>query len=182
MGLEPVVYRNFIDEELRLYLKDYAESLLNQGLTWPNAFDDKRRLFVLRGPSFINEEHKLQYITKPIEDLYNRIVDTLQLTNPVLDTQIGTLISILQPGSHIHSHKDVYMNKPNMVNYRFNVMVQRNQDISYNPIIGDVSYDIQQGDAWSFNATDNKHSTLYISGPENRVVYQFGFTIDRNSL
>lgn len=182
MGLEPRVYKNFINEELRLYLKEYAESLHAQGLTWPNVNDDKRRLFVLRGPPYINKEHELQYVTEPIKELYEKIVDTLQLTDPILDTHIGTLISILQPGSHIHSHRDVYANRPNMVNYRFNVMVQRNQDISYNPIIGDVSYDIQQTDAWSFNATDNMHSTLQISGPENRIVYQFGFTINRNSL
>ena len=76
-------------------------------------------------------------------------------------------------------HKDIYLNPKykNNHNLRFNIMVDRGDDISYNPIIDGKVYEVGKCDAWCFNASKYKHKTEVIKGPENRVVYQFGFII-----
>lgn len=110
-----------------------------------------------------------------------RILSTLDIPDGNIDPRLGILISYIEPGGFIHKHRDIYSSPDwkDKFNYRFNIVVDRGSDPSYNPVIEDISYDIGKGDAWSFNATTDLHYTLPIAGPENRIVYQFGFAISK---
>lgn len=177
--MEVKTYKNFITEDERLHLKEYADNNFKGGRFWPNHVYSKRWILVLkRSPQ---TDHNGVYYTKEIHNLYLRIRSTLGIPDGNIDPRLGILISYIEPGGFIHKHRDIYTdpNWKNMVNYRFNIVVDRGSDPSYNPIIEDVSYDMGKGDAWSFNATTDLHYTLPVAGPENRIVYQFGFAIPK---
>lgn len=177
--MEVKIYRNFITEEERLHLKEYADNNFKTGNFYPNHTYSKRWILVLkRNPK---TDFNGIYYTKEIHSLYLRILSTLGIPDGCIDPQLGILVSYIEPGGFIHKHKDIYSdpNWQNKINYRFNIVVDRGTDVSYNPVIEDVSYDIGKGDAWSFSATTNLHYTLPIAGPENRIVYQFGFAIPK---
>ncbi len=177
VDLEPKVYRNYIGESERLHLKQYADTLFESGHFYANHNYPNRWLLILR--LALRADYISAYYTDEIHNLYMRIISTLGLPDGCIDPRLGILISYIKPGGFIHKHRDIYAdpNWKNKVNYRFNIVVDRGTDPSYNPVVKDVSYDIGKGDAWSFNATTDLHYTLPIAGPENRIVYQFGFAI-----
>ena len=111
--------------------------------------------------------------------MFKRITTTLGIQNATIDPRYGNLVSVLKPGGFIHSHKDFYTLPQYKTNHnlRFNIMVDRGDDISYNPIIDDKVYEVNKCDAWCFGASKYLHKTEIIKGPENRVVYQFGFIV-----
>lgn len=172
---EPVIYKNFITEEERLQLKQHALDLLDSGALGVNtATAGNYRNF----KSFFN----VQDLIPLHQEIYNRIVKILNLENPIIDPFLGIIISVIKPGGYIHQHTDPYIKKfiefSHMRNVRFNIVVDRGDDESYNPNIGDISYRLNKCDAWCFAASELKHKTEKISGPENRIVYQFGFMMD----
>jgi hypothetical protein len=177
--MEFKIHRNFITEEERLHLKHYADTHFQGGRFWPNHVYSKRWILVLkRSPQ---TDHNGAYYTNEIHNLYMRILSTLDIPDGNIDPRLGILISYIEPGGFIHKHRDIYSSPDwkDKFNYRFNIVVDRGSDPSYNPVIEDISYDIGKGDAWSFNATTDLHYTLPIAGPENRIVYQFGFAISK---
>lgn len=186
MGLEPKVYKNFITEDERLELLHYSKSipLFVNSKYKPNH--DKWDLDQ-SGPYGSRCFAKLDgtgYSTPLIKLLFQRIVETIKLQNPVIDPMIGQIISVIKPNGLIHPHKDEYRDSVyrNKHNFRFNIMIDRGSDDSYNPIIEDKMLVIDKGDAWYFNASKFMHRTRTISGPENRVVYQFGFAVDEGEI
>ncbi len=178
MGLEPKVYNNFITEEERLHLYQYAITLFDQGKFYPNANPKRYFLILKRNPKVDNNG---MYYTKEVHALVEKIIKTLPLTNVVVDPVIGFIISYMKPKAFIHKHKDLYHDEKftDKINYRFNIMVERGSSETYDPIIDGVYYNIAKGDAWSFNATMCAHETLPIVGHEPRIVYQFGFLVDK---
>ena len=178
MGLEPKVYKNFITEEERLHLHQYATTLFGQGKFHPNVNPRRFFLTLKRNPKI---DSNGMYYTKEVHALVERITKTLSLTNAVVDPVIGFIISYMEPKAFIHKHKDLYHSEKftDKINYRFNIMVERGSGETYDPIIDGVYYNIAKGDAWSFNATMCAHETLPIVGPEPRIVYQFGFLVDK---
>ena len=117
-------------------------------------------------------------------NLYNKVVNILNLENPDIDPALGIIISVIKPGGYVHSHRDLYSSFPNTKhltnkrNVRFNVMVDRGEDNCYNPKIEDKFYEVNRCDGWCFAASVYRHRTELVSGPEYRVVYQFGFCMD----
>ena len=172
---EPVVYQNFIDEIDRLQLKEYAIDLLNSNELKTNhsTFGDYRKFKSFYSVEELNAIHK---------KLYYKICNFLHLENEMIDPKLGMIISVIKPGGYIHNHIDRYPNSPefsNKRNFRFNVMIERGEDQSYNPIIDQRTISVNKCDAWCFVASKYEHETSVISGPEKRIVYQFGFMIDR---
>ena len=169
MGLEPRVYKNFITESER-------SELLEHSSTIPLLFNPIRAPLGTRNYRRIDRSKFSSYL---VEQLFERITDILNLNNPTIDPMLGQIVSVIKPGGFVHLHRDSY-NEPKLqenYNLRFNIMVDRGTDISYNPIIEGKVYEVNKCDAWCFNATLCQHKTEVISGPESRVVYQFGFLI-----
>jgi hypothetical protein len=174
---EPVIYRNFITEDERVLLKQHALDLLYRGELGINiATTGNYRNF----KSF----YKVDDLVLIHKELYHKIVNFLNLKEPVIDPFLGIIISVIKPGGFIHEHRDQYSKgngfprHTHMRNVRFNVVIDRGDDESYNPNINGVSYQVNKRDAWCFGASEIPHKTLTISGPENRIVYQFGFMMD----
>lgn len=169
MGLEPVVYKNFIDEQERMALLEHAlsQKLYNNPIAAPLGTRTCKRI------------DGTDSYTSLVDTIFKRIVDRLQLTNPVVDPLLGQIISVIKPGGFVHLHRDLYkkIDYKNNHNLRFNIMVDRGDDICYNPIIEDVVYEVNKCDAWCFAASKFAHKTIPIVGPEFRVVYQFGFLV-----
>lgn len=169
MSLEPKVYKNFITEDERQCLLDHAYSidLYVNAIQAPYGTRNYRRI---DGTAFTNTL---------VEQLFERIVTTIGIQAPVIDPALGQIVSVIKPGGFIHAHKDLYRNPQhkNNHNLRFNIMVDRGDDISYNPIIDGKIHEVGKCDAWCFGASSYLHRTDIIKGPENRVVYQFGFMV-----
>lgn len=169
VDFRPVVHKNFINESERLELLDHANNmeLFVNKIGAPYGTRNFRRI---DGTDLANQL---------IQDLFNRIANKLGLTNPIIDPKLGQIVSVIKPNGFIHEHTDLYMNAKlkDKHNLRFNIMVDRGNDISYNPIIDDKVYEVGKRDAWCFGASIYKHKTETIKGPENRVVYQFGFIV-----
>jgi len=169
MGLEPKVYNNFINESERLQLLEHSSNI-------PLGVN---RIEAPYGTRNYKRIDRTEFSTELVENLFHRIANTLQITNPIIDPMLGQIVSVIKPGGFIHVHRDLY-GRPEFKdnhNLRFNIMVDRGTDISYNPIIDGKVYEVNKCDAWCFSATKYLHKTDVVSGPENRVVYQFGFIV-----
>ena len=169
MDLEPKVYRKFITESER-------QDLLQHANTIPLFVNDAEAPYGTRNYRRIDGTNLANSL---VNDLFKKITATLGIETATIDPKLGQIVSILKPGGFVHLHKDIYLNPKykNNHNLRFNIMVDRGDDISYNPIIDGKVYEVGKCDAWCFNASKYKHKTEAIKGPENRIVYQFGFIV-----
>jgi len=171
MFTNPTVYRNFIDENLHGHLKNYAYSLYDKKLFTKNLLGPNRFYFMVdKNPDYFSDE---------IKNLFYKIADFIKIDKPVLDPTLGIIISIIKPGGFIHDHTDAYTHPKlrNNHNVRFNIMIERDTDISYNPVIEDKNIDVNIMDAWCFSASHMRHRTNKITGDKDRLVYQFGFCV-----
>lgn len=175
---EPQLFLNFISEEERIFLSNHAKNLLDKGILIEND----------NGPNrFYRSFYKLNFLHKEVHFLYTRILQTLNLKNPTIDPMLGIIISVIKPSGFIQSHTDAYKDNihsfPQLKNYldkknfRFNVMVERDDDISYSPHIENNPFPVKEKDAWCFAASELKHHTPPIKGAKYRIVYQFGFAV-----
>lgn len=176
---EPVLYKNVITEEERVILKDNALFLLERGDLRINAAG-------AGGYRNFKSYYNVDELTELHQTVYHRIVELIGVEDPVIDPALGIIISVIKPGGFIHNHIDKYANFPegrlkqysSMRNVRFNVMVNRGDDISYDPHIDNKPFTVKLCDAWCFGASEIQHNTPKISGPEYRIVYQFGFMMN----
>lgn len=168
----PTLYPEFITTEEQIWMKVYALDLLVNGKLNDNPAGPNRNYLNIAGSSFYTEE---------IHSVYKRIVSHLKLENPMIDPLLGIIISVISPGGFVHEHTDNYERKyPELAfkkNVRFNIMVDRGEDISYNPQILNQPFIVNLRDAWCFPASHLPHKTSAINGPQKRIVYQFGFCI-----
>ena len=173
MFSSPVVYKNFINDDVRLHLKDYAYNLYENKLFQSNPFGPNRFHFMV--------DKYPNYFTKEIKDLFYSISNFIEIKDPVIDPVLGIIISIIKPGGFIHDHIDRYdISNPilrNKRNVRFNIMVERDKDVSYDPVIANKNYEVDIKDAWCFSASHMIHKTNKIVGNKDRLVYQFGFCV-----
>ena len=180
---EPVLYKNVITEDERVLLREHALNLLDNGVLHINkATPGNYR----NGKSYFS----LDQMPDIHINLYNKVVNLLNLENPVIDPALGNIVSVIKPGGHIQPHRDKYVDaaqvfrRPELLqfahkrNVRFNVMVDRGDDLSYNPVINNKTFIVNKCEAWCFGASEIPHRTEKIAGPENRIVYQFGFCLD----
>jgi hypothetical protein len=108
----------------------------------------------------------------------DRIVDRFQLAGYPVDPQLGWIISLLQPGSHVHTHRDryPYHDQMNALHLRCNIMVCKDHE-SGNPVIDSDSIDVQERGLWAFFPSEVDHSTALIQTTQPRICYQFGFVV-----
>lgn len=164
------VYKNFVKEEHRLlFLEDIKEK--DQFFT-ANPNGPFRKFLRLDNTNFFNDLHQF-YL--------NKIIERLELPRVKIDPMLGILYSNISKNGFIHTHIDSYppYDTKEFVNYRFNLMLNRSIDNSYNPIIDNVSYDVNNSDAWSFAASIQEHKTLPVFEDEPRLVLQYGFLLTK---
>jgi hypothetical protein len=168
----PTLFSKVITEDERVSLKSIAMLLLNSGVLQPNPVGPNR---------FFKSFYTTDAMPNEIRWLYHRVVQTLNAESPVIDPMLGAVVSVIKPTGYIHSHTDRYEdNKPEYFgnkNVRFNVMVERGKDVSYEPHIIDQPFKVGKRDAWCFNASDFPHYTPPLKGRNFRIVYQFGFMV-----
>lgn len=175
---EPKLYPKFISEEERIVLKNHAIHLLDTNVLQPNEFGPNRFGKIYFSIDELPEFHK---------EIYYRVVSTLQIKTPTIDPLLGIIISVIKPSGFIQSHTDAYKHHIetfpylekyiNKKNFRFNVMVQRDDDISYSPHISKKPFIVEEKDAWCFAASELEHNTPPLKGNKYRIVYQFGFAV-----
>lgn len=169
----PTLFSRFITESERLTLKSYALDLLGSGVLHPNAMGPNR---------FYKSFYTIEEMPDTLKNLYNKVVKTLNVDSPVIDPMLGAVISVIKPNGFIHPHTDRYEDLlpqfTSSKNVRFNVMVERGNDISYSPHIVDAPLAVKRKDAWCFCASDLPHYTPPLKGRNFRIVYQFGFMVE----
>jgi len=164
------IHKNFVEEEHCLsFLKDVEENLHN---FIENTNGPFRKFLRLDNTPIFNELHNL-YL--------NKIVDVLGLNNVTIDPMLGILYSNISKGGFIHLHIDSYppYNTKEYVNYRFNLMLNRGTGEEYNPIVENVDYQVNAGDAWSFSASSYEHETKPLCEDTPRIVLQYGFMLNK---
>lgn len=181
MGQIVKIFERFLSQEDHKELHDYAMMIYTNGLMSNNIRGPFRKYICL------DKDYNQRFFSKKVQQLYNTIANIIPINNPEIDPSLGILLSVIEPGGFVHKHNDPYKERYELeqrkkVNLRFNIMVNRGDSDAYNPLIESRLYDVKVRDAWLFNATDFYHSTNVIPGPELRVVYQFGFIVDRNIL
>jgi hypothetical protein len=174
---QPVrVFREFITPQDHKELLNSAMMLYSNGIMRSNVRGSFRRFLSL------DRDCDQKFFFPKVQHLYSRISNVLQITDPVIDPSLGILLSVIEPNGFIQKHNDPYKQDKDKVNLRFNIMVNRGPSEAYNPRVDKKLYRVEERDAWLFNATDFYHSTLANPGPELRIVYQFGFMVDRAFL
>jgi len=164
------VYKNFVDKsDVDYFLAD----ILSKSIKFqPNGMGPHRHFLRINGTEDFQEIHK---------KYFDKIANTLGIKNPEIDPLLGVLYSQIQKDGHIHKHidsQDIY-ESGNFVNYRFNILLQRESGTGYDPIIRGVKHSVNVGDAWSFPASLYEHETEPVSGNKNRIVLQYGFILHK---
>lgn len=164
------VYPNFISNSDLTFFKDYANHLFCNGL------------FNKAGPNRYSIQIKKNSDSSHIKvhNFYNHIANFLSI-EPSLENKMGIVISLIKPNGFIYKHIDATNPNTefskNKKTIRFCVMVDRDVDNSYNPIINESSYNVNIGDAWCFPASEFYHRTDPLVGTINRIVYRFSFSV-----
>lgn len=164
------IYKNFIEEEHRLsFLKDVEK---NKNHFYDNPNGPFRKFLRLDDTKFFNNLHN--YYLKKISIV-------LGLDNVRIDPMLGILYSNISKGGFIHLHIDAYppYDTKEFINYRFNLMLNRGDEIEYDPVIEEKSYQVNAGDAWSFSSSAYPHQTKILSGDIPRIVLQYGFMLTK---
>jgi hypothetical protein len=165
------IHKNFVEESDRFFLLDDIKERASRFIQ--NKSGANRQLLRLDGTDMYQDIHK---------KYFDKIVNHLGIKNAEIDPLLGILYSVIHPTGFIHNHIDnqwMY-ESGNFVNYRFNLLLQRGDGDGYDPIIQNTKHHIDSGDAWSFPASLYLHGTEPVSGPENRIVIQYGFILHKN--
>jgi len=164
------IYENFVDESDVKYFLDDILSKFNK--FQPNAMGPHRQFLKINDTEDFQDIHK---------KYFDKIANTLGIKNPEIDPLLGVLYSVISHDGLIHKHidsQDIY-ESGNFVNYRFNILLQRESGAGYDPIIRGVKHSVNVGDAWSFPASLYEHETEPVSGNKNRIVLQYGFILHK---
>lgn len=165
------IYENFVDEsDVNYFLDDISNKFLIEFS--PNEMGPNRHLLRIDNTENFQDIHK---------KYFDKIADTSGIKNPEIDPLLGVLYSVIRPDGFIHKHTDcqgIY-DSGNFVNYRFNILLQRDSGTGYDPIIRGVKHSVNAGDAWSFPASLYEHETEPVSGNKNRIVLQYGFILHK---
>ena len=165
------IHQNFVEESDRVFLLNDIQNRL--ALFSSNMMGPNRRYLRIDNTNIYQEIHK---------KYFDKIVSVLGIKNPEIDPLLGVLYSVISPTGFIHKHVDSQWmyESGNFVNYRFNLLLQRGAGDGYVPIIRNTKHDVNEGDAWSFPASLYEHETEPVSGPEDRIVMQYGFALNKN--
>lgn len=165
------IFKNFVEQnDIQLFLNDVEKK---QNFFKNNPEGPFRKYLKLNDTPFYTELHK---------KYFEKITNILELKRIKIDPMLGILYSIITKGGCIHPHIDSYppYDKGHCINYRFNVMLNRNVEKNYNPIIENDSLNIEIGDAWSFPSSLCKHESLVFESEEPRIVIQYGFMLNKS--
>lgn len=207
-----VVYKNFIDSAERDYLYQYAMQLYKDGHLMPDVWyaKDIDKLQDAKGTDNTDtiKRYRLcvsnhQYYTLELAKIHERIINKLGLEEHWIDPIFGFLVAIVFPGGSVQPHNDSFITSHKLgyigkfycdkIHIRFNIMVDRDMDKSYDPHIIEsirevneekkykqaviVRHPVGIKDAWCFPAGHMGHMTPKLVGTKPRVTYQFGFAI-----
>ena len=164
------IHKNFVEESDRRFL---ITDMKNREADFSiNGAGPNRRFLRIDNTNIYQSIH---------QKYFDKIVNTLGIKNPEIDPLLGILYSIIRKDGFIHNHIDEQWmySDGNFVNYRFNLLLQRGDGTGYDPIIQNVPYNVNVGDAWSFPASLYEHRTEPVSGPEERIVIQYGFALHK---
>ena len=165
-----LVHKNFLSEEDRIFFLNHVNKNLANFQNNPNG--PNRKYLRLDNTYFFDQKH-FEYLIK--------ISEYLGIKEPKVDPMLGILYSNISKGGFIHLHVDSHppYHENEFVNYRFNLMLNRGDGDSYDPIVRKEKYEVNTGDAWSFPASLYSHETQPVDGEEPRIVLQFGFILHK---
>ena len=197
-----VVHQNFITAEETQQLIECSAKLVDEGLLCydryqykPSPGEDIQALLAKRGHIRIDRVDIFSRFAI-LDTVSNRIKQTLNLDQfkyYLIDHTLGWMIHIMQPSGSIQRHTDSYATAlklnwhvpkiyASLRHIRFNIMVSRDSDQSYNPhfILGnkELYKYVDVGDAWCFPADTITHFVPNLQGSKQRLIYQFGFAVD----
>jgi len=164
------IYENFVDEtDVNYFLNDITNKF---DKFHPNEMGPHRHFLRINGTEDFQDIHK---------KYFDKIANTLGIKSPEIDPLLGVLYSVINHDGRIHKHIDsqgIY-ESGNFVNYRVNILLQRDSGTGYDPIIRGVKHSVNVGDAWSFPASLYEHETEPVSGSKDRIVLQYGFILHK---
>lgn len=195
-----VIHQNFLTSEEVQELYSYAMEKYNNKQAKAEAW------FTEKYKSQLKVEGHTRYLylfkkndtfeaNKTVFNAFQKIRQTMELdkfTSYHLDEMIGCCIHYTLPGGFIQPHTDDYKSKratrkglytETARHVRFNLMVERDEDITYNPHFTHEDYKakpkiVNVGDAWCFPPDRITHLLPTLKGNKPRIVYQFGFAIE----
>lgn len=189
-----VVFKNFITNEERDLLYNYAEEKWSQGYFSCDRFSHQQtEQYKEAVKKHLRWSLKFSSVdifnSLPLfQSLTDRITSILQFnafSDYCIDPRLGWLMTYILPGGFIQPHTDAYDREyaqlPKRIigwrHIRFNVMINRDVDESYSPHINNAPRMIDQCDAWCFPADKMLHYMPLLNGTKPRIVCQFGYAV-----
>lgn len=131
------------------------------------------------GPGRFFQDHIVEKYSLPQEyiSVKQRIIDTEELKDFILDPIFGDFISFNETDGAIHKHKDD--NKPGYIHTRYNLLLSVPES-GGNPIYDDEIVDIEERMLWRCEAGLYNHASLPVVGNKPRINISFGFQVKGN--
>jgi hypothetical protein len=159
-------YKEFITVEEQKVLLQFARSIRNDLTVRAN------------GPGRFFLDHIDKHFTLPKEyvDVKQRIIDTENLKDFILDPNFGDFISFNETTASIHEHTDP--NESGYIHTRYNLLLSVPES-GGNPIYGGKVLDIEERMIWRCEAGLYTHASTPVIGKKSRINISFGFQIKK---
>jgi hypothetical protein len=165
-----VTFEGLLAEHEREELVAYALALEAKGVLRANAVSGQR---------YYQRIWNSALVTPLIVATAGRVERLFGLSGTAVDPDLGWVISVIHSGGAVHPHKDddSYAST-NRKHLRCNLLVSKPQS-GGTPIIDGRPVAVVEGGGWAFFASETTHAALPVAGTIPRIVYQFGYAVDR---
>jgi hypothetical protein len=156
-------YRNFIDDETKQGLLDWAES--NHESFTVNPISKGRKLRMITNEDSIHEL---------ISTIKNKLIEIEGINDWKKEPMYGDFIGINSEGSSIHVHTDY--NDGDYIHTRWNLILSYPEDGGHSMYDGEINV-LEENLIWKCIAGKYFHGSTEVIGSKPRVTLSLGFLI-----
>jgi len=179
-----LLVRNFLNAQEIQTLKDWSAQAVNENQFVDGITGDwDKKEFTTTKKRLTNRMSQNINYPELVKALQDRIRDTIPITKnaPVIEGhgKDGVVVSVTYNDGDVYKHKDPSVGE-GVVGLRCNILASKAQS-GGNIHVEDNTYDLNEGDMMCYLVTEYYHSVDVCHGDNPRILFMFGFVVDKDT-
>ena len=179
-----LLVRNFLNAQEIQTLKDWSTQAVNENQFVDGITGDwDKKEFTTTKKRLTNRMSQNINYPELVKALQDRIRDTIPITKnaPVIEGhgKDGVVVSVTYNDGDVYKHKDPSVGE-GVVGLRCNILASKAQS-GGNIHVEDNTYDLNEGDMMCYLVTEYYHSVDVCHGDNPRILFMFGFVVDKDT-
>lgn len=179
-----LLVRNFLNAQEIQTLKDWSTQAVNENQFVDGITGDwDKKEFTTTKKRLTNRMSQNINYPELVKTLQDRIRDTIPITKnaPVIEGhgKDGVVVSVTYNDGDVYKHKDPSVGE-GVVGLRCNILASKAQS-GGNIHVEDNTYDLNEGDMMCYLVTEYYHSVDVCHGDNPRILFMFGFVVDKDT-